>query len=221
MRLWVIAAFLASIAVANDVKPSGIGQRPAAWITYNVSHQFNDPVGLARPYFRYWVPDADVEDHVLRFDLEQMKEHGAGGAEIICLENYGIEDAVVDPAIYGYGGTRWYQKFNTILRSIQALNLTVDFALGPTQGASIPILNPDTKGMNTELAYGQVNLTRGQTFSGLLPKPEKTDAGYANRPDFYPPFVNYTNKFVAAVVARKSNSMNTGPSDLISAKIYP
>lgn len=216
MCLLLAVSLLVSIAVAKGVKTPGLGQRPAPWITYNVSQQFDDPVGLARPYFRYWVPDAYVEDDILHFDLEQMSEHGAGGAEIICLENYGVEDAVVDPALYGYGGLRWHQKFNTILHAIQKLNMTVDFALGPTQGASIPILDPDTKGMNTELAYGQVNLTSGQTYSGLLPQPEKTDAGYANKPDFYPPIVNYTNKFVAAIVARKSKSMTTQYSDIRS-----
>ena len=84
--------------------------------------------------------------------------------------------------------------------------MTIDLALGPTQGASIPILKPDSPGMNTELAYGQVNLTAGQVFSGSIPAPRKVDAGYANPPDFSPPYVNYTNKFVAAVIARKSSS---------------
>jgi hypothetical protein len=152
------------------------------------------------------VPDADVDDNVLVADLQQMKNAGWGGAEIICLENYGIEVAVVDPALYGYGGTDWYQKFSLMLRTAQELGLRVDFALGPTQGASIPILDPDSPGMNTELAYGQVNLTSGESFTGTLPQPIKVNAGYANAPDFYLPYINYTNKFVAAVVARKSSS---------------
>ncbi len=135
-----------------------------------------------------------------------MKNAGWGGVEIICLENYGIEPAVVDPAIYGYGGNDWYEKFNLLLHEAVKLDMRVDFALGPTQGASIPILDPDSPGMNTELAYGLVNLTAGQSFSGSIPQPLKVNAGYANAPDFYPPYVNYTNKFVAAVVARKSSS---------------
>lgn len=205
---WILLFLLFFWSVdADAAKPPGVGQRPPPWIRYDVPRDFNNPSGLARPYFRYWVPDADVEDAVLEYDLEQMKAHGFQGAEVICLENYGIEPPVVDPALYGYGGKRWYQKFHTILTTAQKLNLTVDFALGPTQGASIPILDPDTKGMNTELAYGLVNLTSGQTFSGSLPPPAKTYAGYANKPDFYPPEVNYTNTFVAAVVARRSKSM--------------
>lgn len=189
----------------SSVDP-GFGHRPPSWITYDVPSDFKNPTGLARPTFRYWVPDADVDENVLESDLEQMKTSGWGGVEVICLENYGIELAVVDPAIYGYGGADWYEKFGLMLHTAQELNMTVDFALGPTQGASIPILNPDSPGMNTELAYGTVNLTSGQSFTGQLPPPNKVDAGYANAPDFYPPFINYTNKFVAAVVARKSKS---------------
>jgi hypothetical protein len=190
-------------SAAIDKNPE-FGSRPAPWVTYNVPNEFATPQGLARPAFRYWVPDADVEDNVLYADLQQIKQAGWGGAEIICLENYGIELAVVDPAIYGYGGDRWRQKFNTILRASKDLDLLVDFALGPTQGASIPILDPDSPGMNTELAYGSVSLISGQNFDEVIPPPGRTDAGYANKPDFDAPFTNYTNKFVAAVVARKS-----------------
>jgi hypothetical protein len=191
--------------LANTIEP-GFGRRPPTWITYDVPNDFQNPVGLARPAFRYWVPDADVDENVLAADLEQMKVSGWGGVEIICLENYGIELAVVDPALYGYGGTDWYDKFGLMLHTAQELDILVDFALGPTQGASIPILDPDSPGMNTELAYGIVNLTSGQVFNGALPPPLKTNPGYANAPDFYPPFINYTDKFVAAVVARKSKS---------------
>ncbi|KAH0522946.1 hypothetical protein TsFJ059_006725 [Trichoderma semiorbis] len=193
-----------STSVAATEKSGGFGSRPAPWIKYNVPQDFSNPKGLARPAFRYWVPDADVEDAVLYADLQQIKQAGWGGVEVICLENYGIELAVVDPAIYGYGGDRWRQKFNTMLRASKDLDLLVDFALGPTQGASIPILDPDSPGMNTELAYGIVNLSSGQAFSGDIPPPSRTNAGYANKPDFDAPFTNYTNKFVAAVVARKS-----------------
>ncbi|KAF2101748.1 hypothetical protein NA57DRAFT_64457 [Rhizodiscina lignyota] len=202
----VFALHTLTIIPASATKPSDFGKRPAPWIQYDVAQAFRDPsgIGLARPTYRYWIPDAFVDDDVLYNDLKEIKDAGWGGAEVICLENYGIELAVVDPAEYGYGGTKWRQKFNTLLRAAKELNLTIDFALGPTQGASIPILDPDSPGMNTELAYGQINLTSGQTFSDILPGPEKVDAGYANPPDFYPPLINYTNKFVAAVAARKS-----------------
>lgn len=196
---------------ASIPKPPGFGQRPPPWIIHNVPEEWFNPSGLPRPTFRYWIPDADVADEVLYADLNSIKEAGWDSAEIICLENYGIEPAVVDPAIYGYGGSDWYQRFNTIVRAAEELNMTVDLALGPTQGASIPIYDPDSPGMNTELAYGQVNLTAGQTFSGPLPPPIKVNAGYANAPEFYPPVVNYTNKFIAATVARVSKAPSDDP----------
>lgn len=208
MRASFIISFFthAFICVCTDSLSPGFGHRPPGWIKYDVPNEFSNPVGLARPTFRYWVPDADVNDTVLFFDLQQMKASGWGGVEVICLENYGIEIAVVDPAIYGYGGRDWYGKFNTMLRTADELNMSVDLAVGPTQGASIPILDPDSPGLNTELAYGMANLSSSQAFNGTLPPPIKTYAGYANAPNFYPPVTNYTNKFVAAVVARKSKS---------------
>ena len=209
--LLFIFAVLHFGALVGSQKPASFGQRPPPWIKYDVPNDFQSPGGLARPTFRYWVPDADVDDNVLQFDLKQMKASGWGGVEVICLENYGIEDAVVDPATYGYGGEDWYQKLNSILQTVESLDFIVDFALGPTQGASIPILDPDSPGMNTELAYGQVNLTSGQHFNGTIPPPKNTNAGYANAPDFYPPYINYTNTFVAAVLAKKSQSKSSLP----------
>ncbi|KAK4550835.1 hypothetical protein LTR36_000415 [Oleoguttula mirabilis] len=214
MKSTQLASLLLSVASAfadGNNKPSGFGQRPPQWIEHNVAAEFASPSGLPRPSFRYWVPDSDVADEVLYADLRSIKNAGWDGAQIICLENYGIELAVVDPAVYGYGGVQWREKFNVMLQAAQELNLTIDFALGPTQGASIPILDPDSPGMNTELAYGSINLTAGQKFQGALPQPVKVTAGYANAPDFYPPVINYTNKFVAAVLARKSNSSSVDP----------
>ncbi|CAL5870144.1 uncharacterized protein PFLUO_LOCUS4379 [Penicillium psychrofluorescens] len=206
----VFGLALMSKVIAAE-KGSGFGKRPAPWIVYDVPGDFTDPKGLARPYLRYWVPDADVDDSTLFGDLKQIKQAGFGGAEIICLENYGIEDAVVDPALYGYGGDRWRDRFNTMLRAADELDLLIDLALGPTQGASIPILDPDSPGMNTELAYGNVSLTSGQVFNGEIPPPGQTNPGYANAPDFHAPFTNFTNKFVAAIVARKSQIPSTDP----------
>lgn len=205
MKTTLFASFLLGATVVNTNKPSSFGHRPVPWIEYDVAAEFLDPHGLPRPYFRYWVPDGDVAEDILYADLQSIKNAGWDGVEIICLENYGIELAVVDPAVYGYGGDIWREKLNVMLQAAQELNLTIDFALGPTQGASIPILDPDSPGMNTELAYGAVNLTAGQRYEGTLPPPGKVSAGYANAPDFYPPVVKYTNKFVAAVLARKSN----------------
>ncbi|KAL9090855.1 MAG: hypothetical protein Q9165_005063 [Trypethelium subeluteriae] len=203
--------FLAAAIVQADSKPTGFGNRPAPWERHDVPAEFSDPSGLPRPTFRYWVPDADVEDDVLYADLREIKAAGWDGVEVICLENYGIEPAVVDPATYGYGGPLWRQRFNTMLRAAQDLKLTMDFALGPTQGASIPILDPDSPGMNTELVYGQANLTAGQAFSGPLPQPTRINPGYANAPEFYPPPENYTNVFVAAVLIRRSNFTSHDP----------
>lgn len=205
-RLTALAAalVLTSTSIAASPKPSGFGQRPAPWIKYDVPNDFANPTGLARPTFRYWVPDADVDDDVLYADLKSIHDSGWGSVEVICLENYGIELAVVDPAEYGYGGDKWRSRFETMLRVADDLNMTVDFALGPTQGASIPILDPNSEGMNTELAYGNVSIASGASFSGALPPPGETYAGYANAPDFYAPFQNYTNTFVAAVVVKKS-----------------
>ena len=200
----IVFSFTFAIGQAS-LKPSDFGARPVPWQKHDVPTEFISPSGLPRPTFRYWVPDADVEDDVLYADLKEIKAAGWDGVEVICLENYGIEPAIVDPAIYDYGGPLWRQRFNTMLRAAQDLHMTVDFALGPTQGASIPILDPNSPGMNTELVYGQANLTAGQLFDGPLPQPTRINPGYANAPEFYPPQENYTNSFVAAVLARRSN----------------
>ncbi|KAJ6547037.1 hypothetical protein B0H19DRAFT_1163612 [Mycena capillaripes] len=52
-------------------------------------------------------------------------------------------------------------------------NLTIDFSMGPDQGAGVPVFpeNVDSEGMNTELVFGSHFLSAGETFSGPLPSP--------------------------------------------------
>ncbi|KAJ3847658.1 hypothetical protein EV368DRAFT_50795, partial [Lentinula lateritia] len=53
-------------------------------------------------------------------------------------------------------------------------NLTIDFTLGPDQGAGVPVLpeDVDMEGMNTELVFGSHFLAAGESFNGPIPQPE-------------------------------------------------
>lgn len=52
-------------------------------------------------------------------------------------------------------------------------NLTVDFTLGPDQGAGVPVYpeDIDMEGMNTELVFGSYFLDAGEMSNGPLPSP--------------------------------------------------
>lgn len=71
----VLLLLLSVLVVVGNVATSasknpGFSSRPAPWVNYNVPSEFANPKGLARPAFRYWVPDADVDDDVLYADLQ-------------------------------------------------------------------------------------------------------------------------------------------------------
>jgi hypothetical protein len=65
MRACIVLSLLSLAARCLGSDTAGFGKRPPRWITYDVPNEFNNPTGLARPTFRYWIPDADVNETVL------------------------------------------------------------------------------------------------------------------------------------------------------------
>lgn len=50
-------------------------------------------------------------------------------------------------------------------------HVTIDFSMGPDQGAGVPVFDVDMEGMNTELVFGSHFLAAGESYHGPLPDP--------------------------------------------------
>ncbi|KAJ3756701.1 hypothetical protein EV360DRAFT_84703 [Lentinula raphanica] len=104
---------------------------------------------------------------------------GSAGFELLSYQSYGSEQIFtglipLDPSDFAFGSDRFVDVTASLVQAAIDYNLTIDFTLGPDQGAGVPVLpdEVDQEGMNTELVFGSHFLTAGETFDGPIPQPE-------------------------------------------------
>lgn len=103
---------------------------------------FADPPNSVRPKYRWWQPLAFTDDQQLAAELAQMKEAGAGGAEISLQRSNG-PGHYVNPHLttYGWGTPLWADKVETMLSAAKANGLSLDFSIGPRWPATVPTVS--------------------------------------------------------------------------------
>jgi len=125
--------FLLGLALA------GVSDQVNADVDYGT---FNSPSSYVRPKFRYWLPDASVDEATVQSDIESAASVGAGGVEFLGFYNYGGELGVTPPGadwtVYGFGTPAFQSQFKTALETSKKLGLVMDFPLGPNQGQGVP-----------------------------------------------------------------------------------
>ncbi|KAF5392033.1 hypothetical protein D9757_003216 [Collybiopsis confluens] len=129
--------------------------------------------------WRYWIEDASADLDTVRFDVEEMARMGSVGFQLLSYQSYGSVLSstgliLLDPTDFAFGSDRFVNVTATIVQAALNNNLTIDFTLGPDQGAGIPVLpeDVDMEGMNTELVFGSHFLNPGQSFNGPVPSPQ-------------------------------------------------
>jgi hypothetical protein len=103
---------------------------------------FQNPSSVVRPRFRYWLPDASVDQATVSANIQSAASVGAGGVEFLGFYNYGGEVGITPPgadwAIYGFGTPAFQGQFKNALETCRNLGLVMDFPLGPNQGQGVP-----------------------------------------------------------------------------------
>ncbi|KAJ8082412.1 hypothetical protein PM082_008267 [Marasmius tenuissimus] len=150
------------------------------------------------PKWRYWIQDAFVDPQVLRRDVAEMARVGSSGFELLSYQSYG-RDVLIDPTDVAFGSDAFVNVTKTLAQAAKLNGLTIDFSLGPDQGAGVPVKpeDVDQEGMLTELVFGSHFLNPGESFDGPLPDPVIVpflDAEGVIRS------ANTTEKFLVAVV---------------------
>ncbi|KAF5357317.1 hypothetical protein D9758_005962 [Tetrapyrgos nigripes] len=122
--------------------------------------------------WRYWIEDAGVDLDTLHFDVAEMARVGSSGFELLSYQSYG-GNVVLDPTDYAFGSERFVTVTATLVEAAQENNLTIDFTLGPDQGAGVPVFpdDVDMEGMSTEMVFGSHFIQPGDSFDGPLPPP--------------------------------------------------
>ena len=88
--------------------PAGSFEGDADSVPALTARTFADPPTSVRPKYRWWQPLAYTDDDELANELQQMKDAGAGGAEVAAFSVEGSGNNT-SPFLdtYGWGTPRW------------------------------------------------------------------------------------------------------------------
>ncbi|MGY1773139.1 glycosyl hydrolase [Blastococcus sp. SYSU D00813] len=135
--------------------------------------RFAQPPTEVRPLYRWWLPLAYTDDHVLREQLRQLADAGAGGVEVapFVVAGAGHQDNAF-LAEYGWGTPRWARRLEVITATAAELGLAVDLNLGPHYPPTVPTLNSfNQPEAEQQLLFGWETVAPGTTRTGPLPAP--------------------------------------------------
>src|SRR3954449_6440642 len=118
---------------------------------------FAQPSRAVQPKFRWWWPNALVDNQEIANEVDQMADAGFGGAEITDVHHSAT--APLDPAGHGWGTTAWTDAVQTALERAKARGMTIDLTAGPSWPSAVPSVTPNSPGAIKEMAYGMAGLT--------------------------------------------------------------
>lgn len=140
----------------------------------NVLDTFRNPEIQNFPKIRYWLPEANITAEYLRKDLQDIKERGFSGVEVVPM--------LVDRSIYNdqekfWASKHWFDSIEVILKEAKVQNLTVDFGISLMWPISMPnIANADDPATLYELTYGFKKLGGWGHYEGCIPDKRTTRA---------------------------------------------
>ncbi|MFI5429643.1 glycosyl hydrolase [Aeromicrobium sp. UC242_57] len=132
---------------------------------------FAEPPTATRPMYRYWMPLAFTDDDVIRSQIQQLSEAGAGGIEVVpfYVPGAGHQDNAF-LADYGWGTPEWAHKMEVITDQAAKYGLIVDQNLGPQYPPTVPTLNSfNQPEAEQQLIYGREFNAAGTSRTGMLP----------------------------------------------------
>lgn len=159
----IVAGMVAQVAPALAAAPS-TGPTPA------LAPNLADPPQSVRPKYRWWQPLAATDDAELRAELRQMKEGGAGGAEVVAFAIDGVRAG--DPLLqrWGWGTPTWEQKTRAMLEGARDSDLSFAMTIGPLWPAAVPGVDDiNDRRIQQQLVFAYEDLDAGEARSGALP----------------------------------------------------
>ena len=160
-----------------DAAPASLASVPDFAPALTVETFFNPPTSV-RPKYRWWHPLASTDDAEIIKELQEMKDLGAGGAEIDAFrastgDSYQSSlDTNNNPylATYGWGTPLWMHKIQVALQAAKDLGLYIDQGQGPRWPPSFPTLDSlNQPGVAKQMIYGKAQLAIGTSEPISIP----------------------------------------------------
>src|SRR5690348_381346 len=99
----------------------------------SIPSEFSAPGREYRPHVRMWIPQAAVEESVLRSQIDDLAKAGFGDVEVVAFEpvrrgrNEPSAPAAIDNAVYGWGTPNWSTVMRIILDQVGKRGIKATF----------------------------------------------------------------------------------------------
>ncbi len=173
-KVVALGAAIAFGMLAQAPSALAAGPGPSTDPAPSLAQQFADPSASVRPKYRWWQPLAATDDAELRAELRQMREGGAGGAEVVAFAVDGVRAGNPLLQQWGWGTPTWEQKTRTMLDAAADEQLSLAMTVGPLWPAAVPGVDDiDDRRIQQQLVYAYEDLAAGQARSGALPSNDR------------------------------------------------
>ena len=171
----------AGLVTAALALPAGPAASPASAATAGAdasvapeltARGFTDPPAAVRPKYRWWVPLAYTDDRQLENELQQMKDAGAGGAEVAAFSVEGSGNNK-NPFLetYGWGTPLWAEKTRVMMKAARDRDLALDLTISPRWPATAPtVADVNHPAAAQQIAFATEFGKGGATRTGAMPR---------------------------------------------------
>jgi alpha-L-rhamnosidase/Glycosyl hydrolases family 2, sugar binding domain len=144
-----------------------------------VEAEFHNPDRQYRAHMRFWIPEAAIDESVLRSQVADIAKAGLGDLELVAFDFArafsgapgSTPDAsapkgpTIDHAVYGWGTPNWTNTMKIVLDEAGKRGIKATFIMGPQWPISSPLLTRSSPGVEVQLACSRVDL-QGKEYNG-------------------------------------------------------
>ncbi len=136
----------------------------------NVKSTFQQPSAQYRPHMRMWIPQAAIDENILRAQIDDLADAGVGDIELVAFDiergmGYGGFGQPAEPQTpkvstedYGWGTEHWSNTMQTLLDQAGKRGVKVTFTIGPAWPVASPLLTKSSPGVEVQLACSKVDV---------------------------------------------------------------
>ena len=164
-----------TICISVAIVSCKVATAQTATTNSKIADEFHNPDRQYRAHVRFWIPEAAINESVLRSQVDDIAKAGAGDLELVAFDFArrppGTPDASaskepsIDHAVYGWGTPNWTNTMRIVLDEAGKRGIKATFIMGPQWPISSPLLTKSSPGVEVQLACSRVDL-QGKEYSG-------------------------------------------------------
>jgi hypothetical protein len=171
--------FLLTLCILVAIFSFRVAAAQTATTISNLTAEFRNPDRQYRAHVRFWIPEAAIDESVLRSQVDDIAKAGAGDLELVAFDFTrafpgapgSTSDAstpkgpAIEHAVYGWGTPDWTNTMKIVLDEAGKRGIKATFIMGPQWPISSPLLTKLSPGVEVQLACSRVDL-HGKEYNG-------------------------------------------------------